>query len=87
MNSANQRASAVNPMCPWRGQLPFPDGSVDRIDRLHLLLLFAEFIVNITSTQKLNLPVDYALAGEQDGSGATRRGKFSGRGLRHIYRE
>jgi len=33
LDTAHRRLSAVNVFCPWRSQLPFPDGSVDVEDR------------------------------------------------------
>jgi hypothetical protein len=41
VDTRNKRASAINLMLPWRGQLPAPDGSIDISDRAQLVYLYA----------------------------------------------
>ena len=33
LDTAVKRASAINVTAPWRGLLPFPDGTIDQGDR------------------------------------------------------
>lgn len=35
LDTANKRSSAIHGSLPWRGRLPFPDGTIDSTDRLH----------------------------------------------------
>lgn len=48
---------------------------------------FVKGVGQITSTNFIQKPVDYALAGEQDKSSRLRRGRPSFNALRHIFRE
>jgi hypothetical protein len=41
VDTRNKRASAINLMLPWRGQLPAPDGTIDELDRAHVAFLYA----------------------------------------------
>jgi len=43
INTRNRRASAMLPMCPWRGVMPEPDGAVGTSDRATMLLLYSGF--------------------------------------------
>lgn len=37
IDTRNKRSSAINPQCPWRGQWPNPDSTIDQSDRQHAL--------------------------------------------------
>lgn len=41
IDTANKRSSAVNVGSPWRGLLPFPDGTIGQADRQHAALHYA----------------------------------------------
>lgn len=36
IDNSKKRSSAINPFCPWRSSLPFPDGLVTHTDRRHV---------------------------------------------------
>lgn len=43
IDTANKRASAILPLLPFRGKLPFPDGTIDAADRAQLAFMYAGF--------------------------------------------
>ncbi len=91
--SINERISAVHVGLPWRGLFPIPDGTLNGNDRAHVATFFgADFTPLITSTERLQMPVDCVLAGNQtdeNGRSAldTRKGHAHYRALRGIFRE
>lgn len=40
VDTRDKRSSAINPSCPWRGQLPAPDTTVNQGDRQHTAGLY-----------------------------------------------
>jgi hypothetical protein len=41
MDTPSERYSAMNVMCPWRGSLPLPDGTVNQVDRQHVPFMYS----------------------------------------------
>jgi hypothetical protein len=82
--SVNERISAVHVGLPWRGLFPIPDAQINANDRAHVATFMGlHFTPVITSTTKLELPVDYQMAGDLP----IRAGRAGGRGLRHTFGE
>jgi len=44
IDTRNRRSSAINPQCPWRGQWPAPDSTIDQADRQHGLWSYAGIV-------------------------------------------
>ena len=85
ITTQDQRASAVHVALPWRGLFPVPDGSINANNRAQAGMMFGDrFSPVVTSTTRLQLPINCVMAGEQVGF---KTGRFSGRGLRRVFRE
>jgi hypothetical protein len=41
LDTRDKRLSAINIGCPWRGNLPTPDGSISAADRLIVAFLYS----------------------------------------------
>lgn len=41
LDTGSNRSSAINVASPWRGLLPFPDGTVGQADRQHASSMYA----------------------------------------------
>jgi hypothetical protein len=65
LDTAHRRLSAVNAFCPWRGQLPIPDGSVDVEDRYALGLAYGGIV---SATPEFHGPLGNISAGFDTGS-------------------
>ena len=80
----NQRESAVHVGIPWRGLYPVSDGYTNGNDRAFIAAFYAERISPlITSTNTIQKPVDYWLAGEP----APERMQLGKNIMRSIFRE
>jgi hypothetical protein len=44
LDTANKRASAIDVTIPWRGMLPFPDGTLDLGDKYQVGLMYRGFV-------------------------------------------
>jgi hypothetical protein len=63
IDTRNKRSSAINPQCPWRGQWPAPDSTIDQADRQHSLWSYAGILATglVVATEG----IDYALGSLQ----------------------
>lgn len=62
----NERSGAIHVGLPWRGALPQPDGNINANDRAQVATFFGlRFTPLVTSTERLQNPVDCVLAGQQ----------------------
>lgn len=77
LDTALKRASAVNVGCPWRGILPFPDGSVDQPDRQVVPVLYSGIEAVEPSEETANIAL--AVFG-----GGIRAGGIAGGGKRAV---
>jgi hypothetical protein len=46
IDTANKRYSACWVGLPWRGILPFPDGTIDQADRQHIAFLYSGILAS-----------------------------------------
>ena len=80
----NQRESAVHVGLPWRGLYPVSDGYTNGNDRGFIASFYGERLSPlIISTNTIQKPVDYWLAGEP----AHGRMQLSKNIMRSIFRE
>lgn len=61
IDSANKRSSAINPMLPFRGMLPIPDGAIDSADRAHADFTYGgiAFVTFVVGGLELTIQADF----------------------------